>query len=149
MLEEAGLETWAVDILAWGFSDLGLFYLLVCVCVCMGFLAYYQISIYLGSRHTRHILSQTKALLLLRDYSFLRKNACFLFHVLERLPPCNVASKCEHFYLVLLIGSWMSFILVYMKLILSPNFYCDGSFKYNRKPKTYIWHFDSLFACPL
>ena len=33
MLEEAGLETWAVDILGWGFSDLGLFYLLVCVWV--------------------------------------------------------------------------------------------------------------------
>ena len=42
MLEEAGLETWAVDILGWGFSDLGLFYLLVCVCISvyMGFLAY-------------------------------------------------------------------------------------------------------------
>ena len=78
MLEEAGLETWAVDILGWGFSDLGLFYLLVCVCVCMGFLAYYQISIYLGSRHAKHILSRTKALLLLRVYSFLRKNALFL-----------------------------------------------------------------------
>ncbi|KAK4598765.1 hypothetical protein RGQ29_015995 [Quercus rubra] len=38
LLEEAGLETWAVDILGWGFSDL------------------------------------------------------------ERLPPCNVASKREHFY---------------------------------------------------
>ncbi|XP_030956715.1 uncharacterized protein LOC115978931 isoform X3 [Quercus lobata] len=40
LLEEAGLETWAVDILGWGFSDL------------------------------------------------------------ERLPPCNVASKREHFYQV-------------------------------------------------
>lgn len=26
LLEESGFETWAVDILGWGFSDLGLFY---------------------------------------------------------------------------------------------------------------------------
>jgi hypothetical protein len=26
LLEEAGFETWAIDILGWGFSDLGLFY---------------------------------------------------------------------------------------------------------------------------
>ncbi|KAK2636075.1 hypothetical protein Ddye_030867 [Dipteronia dyeriana] len=45
LLEEAGLETWAVDILGWGFSDL------------------------------------------------------------ERLPPCNVASKREHFYQL-----WKSYI---------------------------------------
>lgn len=25
LLEEAGFETWAVDILGWGFSDLGIF----------------------------------------------------------------------------------------------------------------------------
>ena len=46
---------------------------------------------------------------------------CFLFDVSEKLPPCNVASKREHFYQVLLIGSWVSFILMYMKEILSPN----------------------------
>jgi hypothetical protein len=26
LLEESGFETWAIDILGWGFSDLGLFY---------------------------------------------------------------------------------------------------------------------------
>ena len=29
MLEDAGLETWAVDILGWGFSDLGMLYLVI------------------------------------------------------------------------------------------------------------------------
>lgn len=29
LLEEAGLETWAVDILGWGFSDLGMLSLFV------------------------------------------------------------------------------------------------------------------------
>lgn len=107
MLEEAGLETWAVDILGWGFSDLGLFYLLVGVCVYIWI--FRPISIYLGSRCTTHILFGTKALLLLRVYSFLYVclflMLCFLFNMSERLPPCNVASKREHFYQVFLIGS--------------------------------------------
>lgn len=30
LLEESGFETWAVDILGWGFSDLGVFYYFAC-----------------------------------------------------------------------------------------------------------------------
>ncbi|KAI9170151.1 hypothetical protein LWI28_023349 [Acer negundo] len=63
LLEEAGLETWAVDILGWGFSDL------------------------------------------------------------ERLPPCNVASKREHFYQVIFIISRRSCPLrIYKLKILQPTF---------------------------
>ncbi|CAN8312170.1 unnamed protein product [Cochlearia groenlandica] len=69
LLEEAGLETWAFDILGWGFSDLGS--LLV------------------------SILGQ---ILLTRKLKDLYLHVLLCFYLEGKLPPCDVASKREHFY---------------------------------------------------
>lgn len=63
MLEEAGLETWAFDILGWGFSDL------------------------------------------------------------EKLPPCDVASKREHFYKV--CSSVIFFTFSVFEVRIDLFFLCD------------------------
>lgn len=39
LLEESGFETWAIDILGWGFCDLGLLYYFV-YCICILFLPF-------------------------------------------------------------------------------------------------------------
>lgn len=67
LLEEAGLETWAIDILGWGFSDLGLYQYISCV-ICVPF-----------SLHFSHAF----------------------FYPSAKLPSCDVVSKREHFYQVL------------------------------------------------
>ena len=75
LLEESGIETWAIDILGWGFSDLGLFY-------------YFSYC------------------MLLLSALFMRFLTCFLlfffFYSSEKLPPCDVVSKRDHFYQVLM-----------------------------------------------
>lgn len=83
MLEEAGLETWAIDVLGWGFSDLGIFLdlaPLLCFSL-LGLLKLFGKLILVHSQYPTYLL-------------FL---PCIL---LEKLPPCSVASKRDHLYQV-------------------------------------------------
>ncbi|CAL0318199.1 unnamed protein product [Lupinus luteus] len=78
LLEESGFETWAIDILGWGFSDLGLFYYLAyCMSVLTSFLYHF----------------------------FVLFSIFFSFYPSEKLPPCDVVSKRDHFY-----QFWKSYI---------------------------------------
>lgn len=75
LLEEAGFETWAVDILGWGFCDLGLFcYFSDCI------LFFYPF---------------------LREVFVMLSFLCLLYPS-EKLQPCDVVSKRNHFYQVLI-----------------------------------------------
>jgi len=60
LLEEAGIETWAFDILGWGFSDLGLFHYFSYVTMFIPF-----------SLHFRHVFFSL-SLIYIRETSFLR-----------------------------------------------------------------------------
>ncbi|CAI0390761.1 unnamed protein product [Linum tenue] len=80
-LEEAGLEAWAVDVLGWGFSDLGLF-CISSILLCMG--------------STFNVGEQQLTTL----FVFLLFASIFgtLMEFLEKLPPCNVQTKREHLH---------------------------------------------------
>lgn len=78
LLEDAGLETWAIDILGWGFSDLGF--------VCFSSLKY------------KFTLQQKYYFL-----EFVIYLSYSIVPVLERLPPCNAASKRYHLYQVRIV----------------------------------------------
>jgi len=83
LLEEAGLEAWAIDVLGWGFCDLGSF-ISLCSCFFIPILSY------------RIFFNSLSFIMLL---------------VLERLPPCNVVSKRCHLYQVLPIYHVINLLL--------------------------------------
>lgn len=78
LLEQAGLETWALDILGWGFNNLGCLFSDFCI----------------------HIYNKTKV--------DLRINVTFFSFLVvslplsETLPLCNVESKRDHLFQVTL-----------------------------------------------
>lgn len=80
MLEEAGLEAWAVDILGWGFSDLG-------------YNSFYVIYVFTLTLNFYIRCPSTKQHLLKHEHH------CLLL-VVENRPPCDVASKRYHLYQV-------------------------------------------------
>ncbi|MBA0614480.1 hypothetical protein Godav_014775 [Gossypium davidsonii] len=81
LLEESGLEAWALDILGWGFSDLG------------------------SSSH-RLTISTGFVFMSIFLRCALMTICVYIFPPLPgRLPPCNVASKRYHFYQL-----WKSYI---------------------------------------
>lgn len=105
LLEEAGLEAWAVDVLGWGFSDLGSF-----TCLFL-FVIWSELDFFFLS----YLSFATNASLFIHPF-----NHSLL--VLERRPPCSAASKRHHLYQVSII--YCGFLLLYCVLLYRERRFC-------------------------